>query len=192
MAISINGNGTITGISVGGLPDGIVDTDMIANNAVTTAKSTITGGKVLQVITGTTQTRAEISGGTGTWHDTNLHASITPASSSNKVLVMVSGSLHTGNTSSGAITVFRGGSSGTDIGGANGYGMLSVHGTGTTGGGGGTQNGGFTVLDSPNTTSATEYRVRLKRVWAGAGGNTQFPSSNNYEKATIILMEIAA
>ncbi len=38
MAITINGNGTITGISVGGLPDGIVDTDMIATNAVATAK----------------------------------------------------------------------------------------------------------------------------------------------------------
>tara|TARA_B100000123_G_C25697256_1_gene413663 strand:+ start:147 stop:773 length:627 start_codon:yes stop_codon:yes gene_type:complete len=38
MAIQINGNGTITGISVGGLPDGIVDTDMIAANAVATAK----------------------------------------------------------------------------------------------------------------------------------------------------------
>ena len=56
MAIQINGNGTITGISVGGLPDGIVDTDMIAanavatakiaNNAVTPAKSTITGGDI--------------------------------------------------------------------------------------------------------------------------------------------------
>ena len=41
MAIQINGNGTITGISVGGLPDGIVDTDMIAANAVTAAKSTV-------------------------------------------------------------------------------------------------------------------------------------------------------
>ena len=39
MAIQINGNGTITGISVGGIPDGIVDTDMLANNAVTSAKS---------------------------------------------------------------------------------------------------------------------------------------------------------
>ena len=38
MAIQINGSGTITGISVGGLPDGIVDTDMIAANAVATAK----------------------------------------------------------------------------------------------------------------------------------------------------------
>ena len=44
MAIQINGNGTITGINVGGLPDGIVDTDMIANNAVTTAKSSGLGG----------------------------------------------------------------------------------------------------------------------------------------------------
>ena len=39
MSITINGNGTITGISVGGLPDGIVDTDMIAANAVTAAKA---------------------------------------------------------------------------------------------------------------------------------------------------------
>ena len=39
MAITINGNGTITGISVGGLPDGIVDTDMITASAVTPAKS---------------------------------------------------------------------------------------------------------------------------------------------------------
>ena len=44
MAIQINGNGTITGISVGGLPDGIVDTDMIAANAVTSAKASGLGG----------------------------------------------------------------------------------------------------------------------------------------------------
>ena len=44
MAIQINGNGTITGINVGGLPDGIVDTDMIAANAVTSAKSSGLGG----------------------------------------------------------------------------------------------------------------------------------------------------
>ena len=44
MPITINGSGTITGLSVGGLPDGIVDTDMIANNAVTSAKATGIGG----------------------------------------------------------------------------------------------------------------------------------------------------
>ena len=40
MPIAINGSGTVTGISVGGLPDGIVDTDMLAANAVTAAKAT--------------------------------------------------------------------------------------------------------------------------------------------------------
>ena len=39
MPVTINGNGTITGVSVGGLPDGIVDTDMLATNAVTAAKA---------------------------------------------------------------------------------------------------------------------------------------------------------
>ena len=38
MTITINGTGTVTGVSVGGLPDGIVDTDMLANDAVATAK----------------------------------------------------------------------------------------------------------------------------------------------------------
>ena len=44
MAVSINGNtGVITGIAVGGLPDGIVDTDMLAANAVTDAKENLSG-----------------------------------------------------------------------------------------------------------------------------------------------------
>ena len=41
MAITINGStNTLTGVAVGGLPDGIVDTDMLAANAVTVAKAT--------------------------------------------------------------------------------------------------------------------------------------------------------
>ena len=38
MAIVINGSGTVTGLSVGGLPDGTVDTDTLANTTVTAAK----------------------------------------------------------------------------------------------------------------------------------------------------------
>ena len=38
MAIAINGSGTLTGVSVGGLPDGIVDNDMIANSTIAEAK----------------------------------------------------------------------------------------------------------------------------------------------------------
>ena len=47
MPITINGSGTITGVSVGGLPDGIVDTDMIAAAAVTAPKRG--PGAILQV-----------------------------------------------------------------------------------------------------------------------------------------------
>ena len=38
MAVTINSNGTITGIAAGGLPDGVVDTDTLAADAVTAAK----------------------------------------------------------------------------------------------------------------------------------------------------------
>ena len=106
------------------------------------------------------------------------------------MLVLVNGSIHTGNTSSAALTVFRGGTGGTNIGSSGGYGLLQVNGTATSGGGGGTLNGGMVKLDSPNTDQATEYLVKAKRVWAGAGGDTKFPASINYEKATITLLEI--
>ena len=38
MPVTINGDGSITGLGVGGLPDGSVDADTIAANAVTTTK----------------------------------------------------------------------------------------------------------------------------------------------------------
>ena len=89
MAIAINGSSnTITGIAVGGLPDGIVDADMLAANAVTAGKlASGVGGKILQVVQ-VTHT-AEVSTTGITYVDTGLSASITPSSSSNKILVMV-------------------------------------------------------------------------------------------------------
>jgi hypothetical protein len=38
MPITINGSGSIGGINVGGLPDGVITTDDLASNAVTTPK----------------------------------------------------------------------------------------------------------------------------------------------------------
>ena len=38
MPVTINGNGSITGLAVGGLPNGSVDADTLASNAVTTVK----------------------------------------------------------------------------------------------------------------------------------------------------------
>ena len=38
MPVTINGNGSISGLSVGGLPNGTVDADTLASNAVTNSK----------------------------------------------------------------------------------------------------------------------------------------------------------
>ena len=58
MALTLNGTAnTISGLAVGGLPDGIVDTDMLAANAVVTGK--ITDGTI---------TSSDIAGGGYTAH----------------------------------------------------------------------------------------------------------------------------
>jgi len=87
MAIAINGStNVITGVSVGGLPDGIVDTDMIAANAVTSAKANPALGKIVQqVFYPYTEVHA-ISNSDYT-QIPNWNAAITPSSASNKILV---------------------------------------------------------------------------------------------------------
>ena len=121
MAITINGTGTLTGVSVGGLPDGIVDADMLAANAVVTGKITdgtiatgdladnaITaakmasgvGGKIVQVVSITKKGAVTNSTAAASWWEYNnstLRADITASSASNKFLVLASISC-TGNS----------------------------------------------------------------------------------------------
>ena len=85
MPIAINGSGTITGLSTGGLPDGSVDTDTLADAAVTAAKRGT--GAILQVVQGYTSTEVEVT--TTTFTDTGLTATITPTSTTSKILVLV-------------------------------------------------------------------------------------------------------
>ena len=86
MAIQINGNGTITGLSVGGLPNGIVDTDMLAAGAVTKTKQG--PGSVIQWIQGVaSDVNARKSESAGNWESTTVHVDITPTNSSNLIVV---------------------------------------------------------------------------------------------------------
>ena len=83
MAIAINGSGTVTGISVGGLPDGCVDTDTLATS--------VTRGKILQVVSQAKTDTASQSLATQTWWsytDTSLRVTLTPSSASNKILLI--------------------------------------------------------------------------------------------------------
>jgi len=78
MAITINGNGTLTGVSVGGLPDGIVDTDMLAANAVATAKiadDAITDAK--QNLSGTAKAWVNFAAGDASIRDNFNVSSVT-------------------------------------------------------------------------------------------------------------------
>ena len=108
MAISLNGGtGVITGVSVGGLPDGIVDTDMIAAKAVTAEKRG--SGAILQVLQ-TVKTDADsVSLATLTESSNIIEQSITVAASS-KVLIMCTMSMMC-TTPTYGFTFNRGGTS---------------------------------------------------------------------------------
>ena len=94
MAIQINGDGTITGISAGGLPAGSVTSATLAANA---------RGKILQVVQAY---KNDTFNASLTYNDesgdiTGLTPSITPSNASNKILVMWD--VMTGNSASSRI-----------------------------------------------------------------------------------------
>ena len=81
---------TIAGLAVGGLPDGSVDTDTLAANAVTPAKSTITSSKILQFVAGTIGNTNFDTNDTN--HYIGTYLTITPvASDSTLVFTMATG-----------------------------------------------------------------------------------------------------
>ncbi len=99
MPIAINGSGTVTGISGGGLPDGIVDTDMLAAKAATTSK--IGNGGIIQVVSAQKTDTASFSG-TSQFHTvTGLQLDITPTSSSNKIFVCFNMNIGCNSTGAG-------------------------------------------------------------------------------------------
>ena len=117
MALVLNGSAnTIGGLAVGGVPDGTIDADALAANAVTSAKildSNVTsgklasgvGGKVLQVKFDSTSTQTSSSGwGTSNMVDTGLSCSLTPASTSNKILIEWTGVVR-GNASNSYVSL---------------------------------------------------------------------------------------
>ena len=92
MPVTINGNGSITGLSVGGLPNGTVNADTLASNAVTSSKlASGAGGKVLQIqktlVTAQSQLTLTSGSGLSGSHDSPLAVSITPSSASNIIYI---------------------------------------------------------------------------------------------------------
>ncbi len=158
------------------ITDGIIVTADIADAQITSAKlASGVGGKVLQVVTGTSTDYTSTSS-TG-FVATSLTVSITPSSSSNKILVICSnGSLFSPSGQTIFGTILR---DSTNLGGANGFGQAT-----------GNIWIGFSpsVLDSPSTTSSITYKGGL-RVSGGSDGRWGGDSGS---ASRIIAMEISA
>lgn len=137
--------------------------------------------RVLQVVYGSTST--QVINSTNTYADTGLSASITPSSTSNKILVIFQQNgcgKEAGNASSEvSIQLLRASTNiGTFTGAANN--TSSVNYIGTI---------GATVLDSPATTSAITYKTQFMNPANASNVRVQVSNSS---LSTIILMEISA
>ena len=164
------------------LASGAVNNSKIASDAAI-ATTKLGTGAVLQVVQGVKT--AYTSTTSTSFSATGLKATITPSSTSSKVLVQVSlnGVDASGNTNRNAsFKLYKGGSFLDWI--IDGYGFSSSIRLGTV---------AYTKLVSPSTTSATEFEVFFaEQGGSGLGvGFNNFPSSNNTSTSTITLMEIA-
>jgi hypothetical protein len=141
---------------------------------------TAEGGKVLQVVSGSSSTQLETT--SATYVDSGLTATITPTSASSKILVMVSMPtlvyVNSGAFASGGFQLLRAATSiATSVSAMRaGSSELELIGNET-----------FLVLDEPATTSATIYKVQGR---LNNGSLIRMQSSNHL--ATITLIEVSA
>mgnify|MGYP003633252768 CR=1 FL=1 len=150
--------------------------------------SALVTGKVLQVVSATTST--SVTQTANSYATSGLTASITPASSSNKVLVITSSAISAfgdGSSSSGRnapVGLFRGTVSGTKI--QEHKSGLSMISAATSTNFRSYNTVSFVVLDSPSTTSAQTYTVGIS-----GDGATDILAQGDSNISTITLMEIA-
>jgi len=188
MAITLNGGtGVITGVAVGGLPDGIVDADMIASGVA---------GKVLQVLNAVKTDTSSIN--STTYADiSGLSLTITPSATTSKILFTMNVSaggaadanhIHF-NMVRGSTNILVG-----DTAGSRSCSTTFVN----TQGAGQQITATATYLDSPNTTSATTYKIQWKNNGSAANYVNRSTRDNNASDhdgritSQITLMEIGA
>ena len=200
MPVTINGDGSIAGLSVGGLGNGgIVDADSLAANAVTTAKianSAVTNvkhgaGSVIQVKYVESDTIMSNQSSSSLVDITGLSVSITPQSSSSKLFIIMNLNLLT----------IEGGSSGTDA--AIGLAIVKDGSVIQTGeqrfkcyhsGYRGTFEKTLQTVVTAGTTNAITIKGQVRKV-TGSNifeVNPSSGNSNDQDHCCITVMEIAA
>jgi len=174
MALVLNGSGAVTGLT--SIPDGVL-TD-----------ANLPSGAILQVVsTSPNQGGSAFSSSSTSFIDSGFSLSITPSSTSSKILVIAHGAMTqtlTGGTGCLA-TIYRG-STNLANGATNGFAYYEN----STSSGFQWVTGTMVTLDSPSTTSSTTYKIYVRAVNNGAGAGTAYYSIN-YAGNGITLMEIA-
>jgi hypothetical protein len=135
--------------------DGTAGQALITDGSGTLSFSTVgaAAGQVIQVVTTADTTNRTVSSSSFT--TTTVSASITPASASNKILILVSGIIGISTSQQYAyLTVFRGA---TNLGNTNGFSGAESQGDQPVNVNASAVSVSF--LDSPNTTSSTTYTI---------------------------------
>jgi len=135
------------------------------------------GGKVLQVVTATDGTERTTTSSSFVTGSNTLSVNITPSSTSNKILLIMSSTGRGGSGSNGFYTIFKDGS---NLGNAsNGFTLADT----------GTSSGiAINYLDSPSTTSQITYDVRFR---IGTSGQTAVLQKQNCT-ASLTAIEVSA
>jgi len=183
MALILRGNGVVEGLT--DLPAGSVTAADLASGAITS--SALPAGSVLQTVEFTNNTQLAINTTTvapGTPYDTFTKASITPSSTSSKILIFVQQSWFHQAESANQGMGFRIMRDSTYITTPSRY-SSSYQGAST-------RSHAYTPIvtyDSPNTTSSVTYTVMGYHHIANGEVRMQYSSSEC--ASSIILMEVA-
>jgi len=143
-------------------------------SSVTSLPAAISTGKVLQVVSGTDNTTRSASSSNFSHGNSTAIATLTPSSSSNKIVVIASTTTERGGSGVATFSVFRDNS--TNL--ATNYFYRNGH----TGGG---EHFCGVYLDSPNTTSEINYRIKF----TNSTGSTTYIGHDN-GLTSVVAMEI--
>ena len=199
MAISIDGTGTITGISVGGLNDSIITSSELANGAVTAAKiDSLPAGSILQVVTTTkTDTFSESISSGG--HSANaISCAITPSATSSKILLIAQLSLSASTSNKITASLYKDGSKLDAYTGDAASNRTRTSVASSIANTWRTTQASPVYLDSPSSTSEITYSFRLSQgsgttntVYLNRSGDDEDQNYQYRTASTIVLLEVA-
>lgn len=173
--IALTPNASGTGTLTIAAPNTSTDRTLTLPDETGTVDTLQRAGNVLQVVNATNST--QITTTSSSYVTSNISASITPSSTSNKVLAIWNGNIRPTGSNNTFITWYQNGVL------VSGRGLIQKGGTS-----GADMNQSMRYLDSPSTTSSITYTV----YFMTEGGSATSTINPDNTTSVITLMEIAA